>query len=123
MQRQREHFGHGRDYDAIRAKLGEELRHHYSLLELPDEWLDLLQRLDARGGAVQSGATEAAPACPTAAPTAWQQQMDRVCLRWSGVKVMAAWRRAIDGEIEIDRAIANGAGEPGRTGADIAGLS
>jgi hypothetical protein len=77
MQRQREHFGHGRDYDAIRAKLGEELRHHYSLLELPDEWLDLLQRLDERGGAVQSGATEAAPACPTAAPTAWQQQMDQ----------------------------------------------
>ena len=27
------------------------------------------------------------------------------------------------GEVEIDRAIAGGAGEPGRTGADIAGLS
>jgi hypothetical protein len=54
MQHEREHFGHDRDYDAIRAKLGEELRQHHSLLEpLPDEWPDLLQRLDGRCGPVQ----------------------------------------------------------------------
>jgi hypothetical protein len=77
MQREREHFGHGRAYDAIRAKLGEEFRQRYPLLELPDEWLDLLQRLEAHGG-VQRGAAKAAHACPTATPTARQQQIDQV---------------------------------------------
>ena len=43
---------------------------------------------------------------------------------------MAAWRRAIElslgecglGEIEVDIAVANGTGEPGRAGADSAGI-
>src|SRR5271156_4524360 len=49
----------------------------------------------------------------------------------TGERIMAAWRRAIElslgdegySEVEIDSAIANGTGEPGRAGADIAGLS
>src|SRR5271155_3378284 len=35
---------------------------------------------------------------------------------------MVVWRRGY-GEVEVDSAIANGTGNPGRAGADIAGLS